>query len=208
MTTTSQTAEPRPDNTGSARDPQQAVREAGTMGPGFGPGSARELMQPETFTGRPSLRGRQHMISAVHYLATMGGLQVLERLGRHMLGEGAGPEAVPVAGDDGEPGDALPLQQIGDLAMIDLVAGADAAIAGARPIGAERRGQPRIFISHGTADPILPIDHCSRVIVPRLQRLGYDVTFREFNGRHEVPPPIAAEGMRWAAAVDSTSGAQ
>ena len=69
-------------------------------------------------------------------------------------------------------------------------------------------GRPRFFISHGTADPILPIDHCSRVIVPRLQRLGYDVTFREFNGRHEVPPPIAAEGMRWAAAVESTSGAQ
>src|SRR3954447_8710485 len=58
-----------------------------------------------------------------------------------MLGEGAGPEAVPVAGDDGEPGDALPLQQVGDLAMIDLVAEADAAIAGDRPIGAERGGQ-------------------------------------------------------------------
>src|SRR5947209_5728241 len=62
-------------------DPQQAVRDAGTMGPGFGPGSARELMPAETFTGRPSVRGRQHMISAVHYLATMGGLQVLERGG-------------------------------------------------------------------------------------------------------------------------------
>ena len=67
-------------------------------------------------------------------------------------------------------------------------------------------GKPRFFISHGTADPILPIDHCSRIIVPRLQRLGYDVTFREFDGRHEVPPPIAAEGMRWAAAIESTSG--
>src|SRR5436190_4537176 len=31
--------------------------------------------------GRPSVRGRRYMISAVHYLATMGGLQVLERGG-------------------------------------------------------------------------------------------------------------------------------
>ena len=61
-------------------------------------------------------------------------------------------------------------------------------------------GRPRFFISHGTADPILPIDHCSRVIVPRLQRLGYDVTFREFEGRHEVPPAVAQEGMRFIAA--------
>ena len=48
------------------------------MGPGFGPGSARELMDGETFTGRPAVRGRRHMISAVHYLATMGGLRVLQ----------------------------------------------------------------------------------------------------------------------------------
>ena len=60
-------------------------------------------------------------------------------------------------------------------------------------------GKPRIFISHGTADPILPIDQCSRVIVPGLRRLGYDVTYREFEGRHEVPADIAREGMRWAA---------
>jgi phospholipase/carboxylesterase len=58
-------------------------------------------------------------------------------------------------------------------------------------------GRPAFFISHGTADPILPIDQCSRIIVPRLRSRGYDVTFREFDGRHEVPPAIAAEGMRW-----------
>lgn len=60
-------------------------------------------------------------------------------------------------------------------------------------------GRPRIFVSHGTADPILPIDRCSRVIVPGLKRSGYDVTFREFEGGHTVPPEIAADGMRWAA---------
>jgi gamma-glutamyltranspeptidase / glutathione hydrolase len=51
------------------------------MGPGFGPGSARELMQADTFTGRPTVRGTRHLISSVHYLATMGGLRVLERGG-------------------------------------------------------------------------------------------------------------------------------
>jgi phospholipase/carboxylesterase len=67
-------------------------------------------------------------------------------------------------------------------------------------ISAEPRGTPRVFISHGTADPILPIDQCSRVIVPRLRSAGYDVTFREFEGRHEVPPEIATAGLTWIAA--------
>ena len=61
-----------------------------------------------------------------------------------------------------------------------------------------RQGHPRFFISHGTSDEILPIDRCSRRIVPALERAGYDVTFREFRGGHTVPPEVAAEGMKWA----------
>lgn len=61
-------------------------------------------------------------------------------------------------------------------------------------------GHPRFFISHGTSDPVLPIDECSRVIVPRLRSMGYDVTFREFDGRHEIPPEVGREAMQWAAA--------
>jgi len=64
-------------------------------------------------------------------------------------------------------------------------------------IPAPPSGKPRIFVSHGTSDPILPIDDCSRVIVPRLKAIGYDVTFREFDGRHEVPPAIATEAIAW-----------
>ncbi|HEX7136777.1 MAG TPA: PHB depolymerase family esterase [Vicinamibacterales bacterium] len=67
-------------------------------------------------------------------------------------------------------------------------------------IPVQPHGRPRFFISHGTADQILPIDQCSRVIVPRLRALEHDVTFREFDGRHEVPPAIAEEGLRWVAA--------
>jgi phospholipase/carboxylesterase len=58
-------------------------------------------------------------------------------------------------------------------------------------------GKPRIFISHGTIDPILPIDECSRRIVPALKRSGYRVTYREFEGKHTLPPEIASEAMRW-----------
>jgi predicted esterase len=61
------------------------------------------------------------------------------------------------------------------------------------------QGQPRIFISHGTADQILPINRCSRVIVPALRRRGYDVIFREFEGGHEMPDEIVREGVAWAA---------
>jgi phospholipase/carboxylesterase len=68
-------------------------------------------------------------------------------------------------------------------------------------ISAAPHGRPRFFVSHGRSDQILPIDQCSRVIVPRLQAQGYNVTFREFDGRHEMPPDVAAEGLRWMAAV-------
>jgi len=61
-------------------------------------------------------------------------------------------------------------------------------------------GHPQFFISHGTSDPILPIERCSRVIVPGLRKAGYDVTFREFNGGHEVPEAVAREALAWFAA--------
>ncbi len=67
-------------------------------------------------------------------------------------------------------------------------------------IQAPADAKPRIFVSHGTADQILPIDQCSRVIVPRLRSLGYQVTFREFEGRHELPPAVAEEALRWISA--------
>jgi phospholipase/carboxylesterase len=61
----------------------------------------------------------------------------------------------------------------------------------------EPRGRPQIFVSHGRADEILPIDRCSRRIVPELERRGYTVTFREFDGGHEVPEGMAREAMGW-----------
>jgi predicted esterase len=65
------------------------------------------------------------------------------------------------------------------------------------PSGVQKNGTPRIFISHGTQDQILPIDSCSRRLVPPLKQAGYDVKFREFDGPHAVPPQIAREALEW-----------
>jgi phospholipase/carboxylesterase len=62
-------------------------------------------------------------------------------------------------------------------------------------IPARRVGAPRIFVSHGRQDDVLPIASCSRVMVPRLQRSGYEVRYREFDGGHEAPPTVMREGV-------------
>jgi phospholipase/carboxylesterase len=64
-----------------------------------------------------------------------------------------------------------------------------------------RTGRPRIFVSHGTRDGWLPIDRCSRTIVPRLQGAGYEVRYREFEGGHVVPPEIGREAADWFVAT-------
>ncbi|NYF59259.1 alpha/beta hydrolase [Micromonospora purpureochromogenes] len=58
-------------------------------------------------------------------------------------------------------------------------------------------GTPRVFVSHGTADRVLPIDRCSRTLVPRLQTLGYDVTYDEFDGGHDVPEATVRRAVAW-----------
>jgi len=68
-------------------------------------------------------------------------------------------------------------------------------------IPAKTYGKPRIFMSHGTADDILPIAQCGRVVEADLRKRGYDVLFREFSGRHEVPAAVATEAFKWIAAA-------
>ncbi len=58
-------------------------------------------------------------------------------------------------------------------------------------------GKPEIFISHGTQDTVLPINPCSRKIVPRLQKQGYDVLYNEFEGPHIIPEEIGMTAMKW-----------
>jgi predicted esterase len=61
----------------------------------------------------------------------------------------------------------------------------------------QQTGTPRLFISHGTEDSILPIGRTSRRGVPRLRAAGYRVAYREFKGDHEVPQRIAREAVAW-----------
>lgn len=59
------------------------------------------------------------------------------------------------------------------------------------------KGSPRLFISHGTQDRVLPIERCSRRIVPQVKGAGYDVLYREFDGPHTVPREIARAAHDW-----------
>jgi phospholipase/carboxylesterase len=58
-------------------------------------------------------------------------------------------------------------------------------------------GEPRLFVSHGLNDRVLPIDACSRKLTPKLERAGYELRYREFNGPHTVPAEIAREALDW-----------
>ncbi|WP_239014715.1 alpha/beta hydrolase [Archangium violaceum] len=60
-----------------------------------------------------------------------------------------------------------------------------------------RRGEPKLFISHGVKDEVLHIDPCSRRIVPRMEGAGYAVRYREFDGPHTIPDDIAREALAW-----------
>jgi phospholipase/carboxylesterase len=66
-------------------------------------------------------------------------------------------------------------------------------------------GSPSIFVSHGTHDAVLPIDRCSRRIIPALRDAGYNVTYREFEGPHTVPRPIVREALDWVLSTPSPS---
>jgi phospholipase/carboxylesterase len=59
------------------------------------------------------------------------------------------------------------------------------------------RGHPDFFVSHGTQDGVLPINQTSRELVPMLERAGYDVTYREFEGGHAHPPEVEEAGLDW-----------
>eukprot|EP00897_Mesotaenium_endlicherianum_P009309 jgi/Mesen1/8406/ME000469S07758 len=56
---------------------------------------------------------------------------------------------------------------------------------------------PDVFISHGKRDTILHIDRCSRQLVPKLKKCGYNLTYREFAGGHSVPVEVASQAIDW-----------
>jgi phospholipase/carboxylesterase len=58
-------------------------------------------------------------------------------------------------------------------------------------------GRPRIFVSHGTRDRVLPVDRCGRRVVAQAKGAGYEVEYMEFEGPHAVPREAARAGVEW-----------
>lgn len=58
-------------------------------------------------------------------------------------------------------------------------------------------GKPRVYVSHGTRDGVLPVTISRDGIVPSLRSGGYDVTYQEFDGGHEVPSAICESALDW-----------
>ncbi|MGQ0704395.1 MAG: alpha/beta hydrolase [Gemmatimonadales bacterium] len=68
-------------------------------------------------------------------------------------------------------------------------------------------GKPRVFISHGTFDPILSVRASRNEIVPELRGAGYDTTYEEFPGGHEVPAAISEAALDWLLEASSAGQA-
>ena len=58
-------------------------------------------------------------------------------------------------------------------------------------------GAPRVFVSHGTDDRVLPVSMSRSAIVPMFEMDGYEVTYFEFQGRHELTTKAVDEGLNW-----------
>ena len=64
-------------------------------------------------------------------------------------------------------------------------------------VGGEQVGVPRVFVSHGTLDGVLPIAGAGDAVVKALRDAGYPVTYRRFRGGHEVSTATSAAAIRW-----------
>lgn len=60
-----------------------------------------------------------------------------------------------------------------------------------------RRGAPRVFVSHGSQDRVLPIERCGRPVARALEAQGYDVRWVQFEGGHAIPADVARDAVRW-----------
>lgn len=56
---------------------------------------------------------------------------------------------------------------------------------------------PRVYVSHGIRDEVLPIDPCGRRVASLLRQYRLELRYREFDGPHTVPPEVKAEAIHW-----------
>ena len=71
------------------------------------------------------------------------------------------------------------------------------AIAGGMMAPVRKKGQPKIFIAHGTTDQQMPIERTGRLFQQQLKDDGYDVTYREYEGGHATPVDVVREAFAW-----------
>jgi phospholipase/carboxylesterase len=57
--------------------------------------------------------------------------------------------------------------------------------------------EPRVYVSHGIRDEVLPIDPCGRRVASLLRQYRIQLRYREFDGPHTVPPEVKAEAIQW-----------
>jgi predicted esterase len=79
----------------------------------------------------------------------------------------------------------------------DLFAAIAAFSPGFVQLSSPPNGRPRVFISHGENDSVLPVERCGRRIARELRDAGYTVEYQEFDGDHELPPAIRGAGLQW-----------
>lgn len=114
--------------------------------------------------------------------------RALDRLSR---GHAVDPGRVAIGGFSDGASYALSLGLINGALFSDILAFSPGFAA---PTRTEDR--PRIFLSHGREDPVLPIDHCGRRAARQLARSGYDVDYHEFSGGHVVPTAMVEAAFR------------
>ena len=61
---------------------------------------------------------------------------------------------------------------------------------------ADQRGSQRVFLAHGKRDDVQPFERTSRNFVNKLTQLGYQVTFRPYDGGHNTPGYITDAALR------------
>lgn len=58
-------------------------------------------------------------------------------------------------------------------------------------------GLPRVFVSHGNEDKVLPFISTKSALVPYLEKKGHAVTFVEFDGGHTIPSAVGQQAFTW-----------
>ena len=72
----------------------------------------------------------------------------------------------------------------------------DSVTALTAPRATTQPTKPRFLLSHGRGDPVVPFSAGSQA-KELLEKHGYAVTWRPFEGGHEIPAPVLAEADRF-----------